>query len=272
MITIVIPSYKRAGSVTALDTFPSDIIPHLIVRAEEFDAYNELYADRAKVVAIDGVKGIADTRRKITEIYAGQKILMIDDDTTIHKAVTVGNWRRAGKEKLDSDVHEMLEIIETAMSKGFSHGHIKYPVFPVSKDAPIFAENSYGFTNVWLDLTVLTPEQVGYGLIHLCEDTYTYLKLIREGINHLVLQNYMVRSGKGNAEGGVSTERNVENHNLSLEILVKEFPEYVKWNPRTSKLALEGEGQVKSITIRAGKRKKSDAFNEMVKLYDTSSD
>lgn len=268
MIQVVIPSYKRAGRVTALNSFPSDYKPHIVVRREEEEEYKKHYSDIAVIVPIDGVFDIASTRRKITEIYAGQRILMVDDDTTIHSTVECEKYRRAGPLAKDS-IYELFEIIETAMNKGFLHGYVRYPIFPIAAKSPNFLENSYGFTNCWLDLTKLTPDDVGYGVIKICEDAYAYLSLIKKGYNNLSVTKFMVKSGKGNAEGGCSDFRTVKNHNESLEKLVADFPEYVKWKERKSSLNL-GEGEVKVVTIRAGKRKKSAEFQDMLKLYPST--
>ena len=270
MIQVVIPSYKRAGSVKALDSFPTDYEPHLVVRSEEAAEYEKFYGSVAKIIPIDGVHDIATTRRKITEIYSGQRILMIDDDTTLHESVIIGSWRRPNPELLKDGIYGLFKVIEDAMDNGYVHGHVAFPVFPVGKDFKIFAENSYGFTNVWLDLTAITPEQVGYGLVEICEDAYSYLRLIKMGYNALKLRNYMVKSGKGNAPGGCSEFRTTSNHNKSLEKLVEDFPEYVKWKEKKSSLALSGDDEVKVVTIRAGKRKKSAAFENMLKLYSTN--
>ncbi|EQA7786781.1 hypothetical protein ACX818_001375 [Acinetobacter baumannii] len=267
MIQVVIPSYKRAGKVTALNSFPSGYEPHLIVREEEADEYRKHYGNKAKIVPITGAYDIASTRRIITELYAGKKILMIDDDTTIHCGVEDEKYRRAAPEYIDDKIYDLFQMIETAMEKGFVHGHICFPIFPVGAGSPNFAENSYGFTNVWLDLTQITADDVGYGLVEICEDAYSYLRLIKMGYNALKITKYLVKSGKGNAEGGCSEFRTAENHNRSLEKLVEDFPEYVKWKNKKSGLALKGEEEVKVVTIRAGKRQKSAAFHEMLQLY-----
>lgn len=270
MIQVVIPSYKRAGKVTALKSFPAGYVAHLVVRVEEAEEYEKLYGDVAKIIAIDGVHDIASTRRKITELYQGQKILMIDDDTTIHIGVEDEKYRRAAAEPAGEDIYELFEIIETAMEKGFVHGHVVFPIFPVAAGSNNFKENSYGFTNTWLDLTLLTPDDVGYGIVEICEDAYSYLRLIKMGHNALKVTKFLVKTGKGNAKGGCSEFRTSENHNRSLEKLVADFPEYVKWKNKKSGLQLDGSEEVKVVTIRTGKRKKSAAFEDMLKLYPSN--
>ena len=84
MIQFVIPSYQRVGAVSALDMFPTDYEPHIVVREHEEKAYYDAYGSRAKIITIpDDVNGIAGTRKAITDMYAGQRIWMIEDDTTI---------------------------------------------------------------------------------------------------------------------------------------------------------------------------------------------
>lgn len=39
MIQFVIPSYQRVGAVSALDMFPTDYEPHIVVREHEEKAY-----------------------------------------------------------------------------------------------------------------------------------------------------------------------------------------------------------------------------------------
>ena len=267
MIQIIIPSYKRSNKVDALKCIPYDYIPDIIVREEEYDEYAKNYSDVANIVPISGVSGIADTRKFITEKYAGQRILMLDDDTVIYASEVQGAFRRPTKMVTRDEFYDCLKFIETAMDAGYVHGHLRYPVFPVNAGRGLFAENSYGFTNTFYNLEVLTADAIGYGTIELMEDTHAYLKLIKAGHPHCAVFKYLVKSGKGQAPGGCSEIRNTDNHNACLEAIAAEFPEHAKIFERDTTLKL-GEGKTKSIRITAGSRRKSKIFKLLKSILD----
>ncbi|MGG7384272.1 hypothetical protein ACQ7CD_05985, partial [Escherichia coli] len=156
MIQFVIPSYQRVGAVSALDMFPSDYEPHIVVRKHEEKAYYDAYGSRAKIITIpDDVNGIAGTRKAITDMYAGQRIWMIDDDTTIRMSSMRKKDDRRCVDKINQltreQFYELIQYVEDAMDCGYYHGHARLPIFKITSSWGNYRENSYGFTNTWYD-------------------------------------------------------------------------------------------------------------------------
>lgn len=276
-IQFVIPSYQRPDSVLALEMFPGGYVPHIIVRAEEQEAYEKNYGHKAKIVPITGVTGIADTRRKITEMYAGQRIWMLDDDTYLTTSYirTRDNRRVSNKTKMTQEEFDLLnEETNLWMDLGFVHGHGRYPVFLMPGITMPYRENSYGFTNTFYDLTQITAEDIGYGITSLCEDCYSFLRLISKGYNHLAVMKYVAITGKAGAPGGCSTIRDNSKHNEALAKIVEDFPQYAKFWDKKLKNGQEqnlfgGSEPTKRIRINSGTRKKSPAFQKLMEIEAT---
>lgn len=139
-------------------------------------------------------------------MYAGQRIWMIDDDTTIRMSSI---RKRDDKRRVDKinqltreQFYELIQYVEDAMDCGYYHGHARLPIFKITSSWGNYRENSYGFTNTWYDLGKLTTEQIGYGKIDLCEDMYAFLNLINQGYPHLALFKYLVVSGNHTLPAG----------------------------------------------------------------------
>ncbi|AHY25291.1 hypothetical protein PS2_041 [Serratia phage PS2] len=270
-IQFVIPSYQRPDNVLALTMFPEGHIPHIIVRPEEEEAYKKSCGHLAKIVPVEGLTGIADTRRAITEMYKGQRIWMLDDDTFITTTFIRerDNRRVSHNRKMTHEEYDQfLMEINAWMDMGYTHGHSQYPVFMMPGAVAPFKENSYGFTNTFYDLTVLDAEQIGYGTVDLCEDAYSYLKLITSGYHHLAVQKYIAITGKAGAAGGCSSIRDNARHNAALERIVQDFPNNAKFYDKKLKNGeyqnlFGGTEHTKRIRISSGSRKKSPQWEKL---------
>ena len=274
MIQFVIPSYQRVGAVTALNMFPEDYRAHLVVRESEADAYREAYGNKADIVTIpDDTNGIAGTRRAITDMYAGQRIWMIDDDTTIHTSYIRDKdlKRMVNKTMLTKEeFYELIDYVEDAMDCGYSHGHARLPIFKITPSRGNYRENSYGFTNTFYDLSVLTAEEIGYGEIDLCEDMYAFLRLINQGYPHLAIFKYLILTGKAQALGGCSSIRNNSKHNRALERINAEFPDQARWKTvciDKRKPLGESDEPLKVIRMNISRKTKSDAFHKFNAIH-----
>lgn len=275
MIQFVIPSYNRAGAVTALSMFPDGYIPHLVVRESQKEVYEKWHGHAAKIVTIpDDVNGIAGTRRLITEMYQGQRIWMLDDDTTIHTT----EIRAKDDRRILHDVgmtwdefNKLTQYVEAAMDCGFYHGHARLPIFKIDSKWGHFRENSYGFTNTFYDLSKLSADDIGYGIVDLSEDTYAFLKLINMGYPHLAIFKYLVKSGKGQAPGGVSSMRNAAKQNRALEKIHADFPTQARWKSEgdPTKTMFGTDEPLKVLRMCVAKKQKSDAFNKFSEIEPT---
>lgn len=280
MIQFVIPSYQRVGAVSALDMFPTDYEPHIVVREHEEKAYYDAYGSRAKIITIpDDVNGIAGTRKAITDMYAGQRIWMIDDDTTIRMSSMRKKDDRRCVDKINQltreQFYELIQYVEDAMDCGYYHGHARLPIFKITSSWGNYRENSYGFTNTWYDLEKLTTEQIGYGKIDLCEDMYAFLNLINQGYPHLALFKYLVVSGKAQAPGGCSSIRSNSKHNRALEQINKEFPEQARWktsNIEKRKSLGEEDEPLKVLRMCVSRKEKSEAFHKFNAIHPIAVD
>ena len=86
-IKIIIPSYKRCGKITTLDSIPISYKDNtfLFVRKEEYDLYYNEYKERCNIIPLENVNNICETRKRIVEYFDGQKIWMLDDDLVIYE-------------------------------------------------------------------------------------------------------------------------------------------------------------------------------------------
>lgn len=275
MIQFVIPSYNRVGAVTALDMFPTGYVPHLVVRESQKDDYIAYYGDKAQIIPIpDDVNGIAGTRRLITEMYQGQRIWMLDDDTTIHTTeIRAKDHRRILHDvgMTWDEFNKLTQYVEAAMDCGFYHGHARLPIFKIDSKWGHFRENSYGFTNTFYDLSKLSADDIGYGIVDLSEDTYAFLKLINMGYPHLAIFKYLVKSGKGQAPGGVSSMRNAAKQNRALEKIHADFPTQARWKSEgdPTKTMFGTDEPLKVLRMCVAKKQKSDAFKKFSEIEPT---
>jgi hypothetical protein len=239
MINIVIPSYKRLGMVTTLDSIPSEYrdSTFLAVRVEEADMYDQKYGHRCRILPLTGVSHIGDTRQAIVNHFAGTRLWMMDDDLRFYKVATN---EVTGKLFNDFKVTpeywgEMLALAERAMDEGFSHGGIsvRAALLDASGRLP-WRPNDYHYTNTWLDLSVLPIDKINYAPHNLLEDLNVFMDLVLAGFNSATIYEYVAfqRTESHDPErriGGCHVYRNPDNWDVAVKAAAVKYGDLVRY-------------------------------------------
>jgi hypothetical protein len=259
MIKILIPSYQRAGKVRTLQMIPESYrkYTHLIVRAEEYEAYRKHYGDECLIVTVRDVSNMGETRQRMVEMFAGQRVWSIDDDTLFHKTFEdkAGIIRPNKAWVSEDEWYELIDYVNGRMDDRFPHGGIPLAIFPKrwATDWP-YRANTYYFTNLWLNLEVLKTTDFECDKWSCMDDAYTYMSLIEKGHDACCLQNFLGSQPESNAPGGCSTYRTSELWNAKIRELVARFPMLCRIKTKTGKLNLQGTEPAITIVMQVSKR------------------
>ena len=245
-IKICIPSYKRPNEVIALDKVtPENQAKYfwLCVRDEELEQYKENYPHcnylnlGSEWLPTDNVR---ETRQRINEMMSG-KILVIDDDCTLHRTkVVIQDWkgkpfhymRMDSKTNTNDVLEELLEYMDTLMDE-FPFGGIRNISHPrdARKYFP-YKMNQVCALAVWFNLDMFDTNEMSYRHgPEMGEDTYMVLKWFDKGydIPQICLWNAKNAKKVNSQEGGCSTLTNRgEVHDASTRKLVELFPHLCK--------------------------------------------
>lgn len=257
-IKIAIPSYKRPNDVTTISWIPLEYHEniYLFVRAEEYAAYAAKYST-VNIVQLSNVNNIGETRQRIVEHLANEKLWMIDDDVFLHRSfVDKSKWRgyhtiRAHKKIPvgNADFYDAIEFIEDQMRLGFVHGSYLPAIFPRNTLNYPTRINTWSFSNTFLDLTRIPTDLLVYEKMDQLEDMYQWLTLCKAGFDSVTMINFLTSSSKSNSPGGCSSYRNVTNFNNACNKILKDFPEYTF--RRSSPHSLNFKDEETRISIQA---------------------
>ncbi len=239
-INICIPSYKRCGKVTTFDSLPPSYNKNifLYVRREEYDDYLKAYSTLCAVVPLDNVFNIGMTRQAIINHQYPNKILMIDDDVSIHEHYidTLG-WLRPQKTVIDENqFYTLLTTIEELMLKGAAHGGLRPSVYSLNSmkghksyrpsQLP-FLVNAYTFTNTWYDLSVIPKELFIFDKWVMFEDLAMWAQLVSRGYDSAKLGTFLTTSVFDGNHGGCWDTRTIHTINEQATSLHEMFPTYI---------------------------------------------
>lgn len=247
MLKIVIPSYGRAGAVTALKNIPEEVQSKyywIAVRPEEEKAYKEAYP-KCNIKPLKGdVSGVTPTRQRINEQFEG-KILVIDDDVKFitthldvdklrhrgHKYCVRGNGKVTTLKEYDSFSEYICQMMENnpfggLMSLGFKSDQRK---FPNQWNRPIIWA-------VWFNLEKFDCKKFDYTQgPEFIEDVYMSIRWYDEGNDFpCVMGPYAIAKshGTGDQSGGCNAVDNrSKSHNASAKWLEDNYPQYCWQKP-----------------------------------------
>lgn len=240
-INICIPSYKRSNDVKTLDSIPltHKDNTYLYVRKEEFDEYSSHYGHRCNVIPLTNVTNIGETRQKIIEHQYGNRIYVLDDDISIHKAyIDHLGWVRCEKQNVaqDNSFTELLTAIDNLIDIGALHGGLRNSIYGLNHNPshsayrpsqqPYFV-NGYTFTNQWFDLSRLPLSIFVYKDWVVLEDTAQWCNLVANGYDSARLSTFQINTVFDGNTGGVWETRTLDVWNSSAKSLKEKFPEYI---------------------------------------------
>lgn len=242
-LTIYIPTYGRADSQITYDNLSPEIQKKvvLVVHPKEKKLYDKKYN-----IVLCPKKTIAAKRAWIIENCPTKYLIMIDDDLQFYIRRDLEGWRLRYSDK-GEDINIMFEAVYKSLKEdGYVHvgisdrsgnNHVK----------GLAAENTrmFGFLAYNRDVVL---KNVEFNRVKFHEDFDINLQLLYKGYPNLVYYYFAKHDIAGfNSEGGVSTERTLENHNNS----VRNFAEVNKG----------------FCTVRTTKKKsQEDEFSERLEL------
>ena len=241
MINICIPSYKRCGKISIFKSIPQSYSANvfLYVRKEEQEAYTKEYGHACTVVPLEGVSNIGTTRQAIIAHQHPNRILMIDDDVTIHEHfIDHLGWLRPQKELIsESAFYTLIATIEELMDKGAAHGGLRTSIYSANftkgnssyrpNQLP-YKVNAYTFTNTWYDLSRIPQSLFKFNEWSLYEDLSMWAYLIDNGFDSARLGTYITATVFDGNTGGVWETRTIEAMNNYAIKLKELYPKYVQ--------------------------------------------
>lgn len=229
MIDLIIPTFKRLDKQITLNSIPESFRKEvtLVVQPQEEKQAREIHTNLF-VLSGDNI-GISQTRKEIAEEWGcnrNSRHWVLDDDLEILKSEMIDG--KIVKTPVDDiTFQECLDTIEETMDAGFYHGGIGSTlVNPIGKWP--FTNNSRILGNVFYDGQALseTFKEIDW-ILDNAEDYYVCLQLLTRGVPNRVLYKFISNPGLSNSEGGCSTSRTIENHNIACKKLAEKFPEFV---------------------------------------------
>lgn len=223
---VTIPSYHRAGQVSSLDFLGDAFSKEEIIIGtqceEDYEAYTQLYGERATVIYRAG-SCCSDNRNNLLSWLHEQGItecLQIDDD--LKNIRTMADKRLVGKE-----FRELMErCLALCREEGvtlFSGGSTDN-FFPLRKGAgPCML---VGMLLGFLDTSVRFDPK--FLIKH---DYELSLRLMAQG-RKVIRFNSFGASAKHKSSGGCSDAWKRKDYEWEAQMLVEAFPQYVKLNPK----------------------------------------
>ena len=226
MINFVIPTLGRCDNQITLSNIPASLRKQvtLVVQEHEYDYMLNKYGNESHVWKLpSGTKGIAWTRKHISDHWKGKRIFVMDDDLKFMKL----NKELKAKEATEEQFHEMVSQVEKFMDDEFVHGSLQTNNTPPS-EIP-YSYNSRMYTNVFYS-DKFDPDMVDWGTDYemMPEDFHVNLQLLISGYQNVVFNHFRVNTAATSTKGGCETYRTLEVHNRSQEILAEIYPEFVE--------------------------------------------
>lgn len=224
-LEFIIPTLGRCDNQITLSSIPSKYHPQttLVVQEHEYDYMKQKYPTANVWKLPSGTKGIAMTRKHISQQWKGKRVFIMDDDL---KFVSI-NSELKGRPMTDVEFDKMVENIERFMDEGYVHGGLStHNTPPQDKE---FSFNTRTYTNVFYS-EKFNPDVIDWGeqYVMMPEDFYVTLQLLTTGHQNVVFNWSRVNPSPTNAKGGCETYRTLENHNRGQEILAEKFPDFVE--------------------------------------------
>lgn len=227
---IVIPSHNRPENEKYLSYVPKDRLGDvtIVVRAgEQEKLYERHLQNGVSVIGVPGLTGIHDKRDWIAREFAGEKIIVMDDDVALCKSVPVGprEWLRL-RPLEEGDFEKMeaeLEILLDAMPFGL----LGNTIFP-HKVGPKYRLNKWNGGSCILNLREIDADILNYREFRLCSDMVAFLNVISAGYDTFWNCDWMIDLQQGDT-GGCHEFRTPDLIEECFEAIHRKFPLLTKW-------------------------------------------
>lgn len=233
---IVIPTFGRPnGQIDILEKgwIPEEYYPNVYVcirnSMTEYDRYKHL-EKKVNLVALDVpmMSGIPEKRDAICRHFAGEKIWMCDDDIDIVSAHINDEKSYIIKDK-ELRPCCFRELIHTAngLLEVMPYGAVATGYFPRPKISWPIALNRWSAFNSFINLGMLTADDLGFTRVKYYEDIAAWLSAIDKGYNNFTLYKWLLKIGK-EKEGGNAGARIPETMEEASKVLHSLYPDHIK--------------------------------------------
>ena len=234
----------RIGKQTTYDSFGQEQQDALtfVVGPGEGAAFRKKYPKNEIIEVPDEVQGVVATRNFILEEFAGERILVLDDDLRFEYRFPTYPEDRGGKVKWGGEkvsgnsekLWEMIDALEDLCDEGYYFGTICENAVPPSEDSYPRSYNCRICTNVYFDLAKL-PADIRYREeLAFIEDFDLALDLISRGFESGSLTDFRVNQHV-HEEGGCFLTRTLDIHNDRMLAFQDKWPKYVTLRTKTIK-------------------------------------
>jgi hypothetical protein len=215
---ILIPSRARPDAQITAHALQHSSVDYLIVRTPHDDT---TYSDEHPQILTSGdVVDIASKRNWIMQAFAGQKILVIDDDITFHRVLD-GCAFPAGAE----DIRRMLRVIEERLDD-FAHLGVARRYMIQSQPQPYVVNKKPKSVNAYN--LALFPDPVPQFRLKACSDIDYTMQLIASGRSCVIVTEYCYTEADYMAPGGCSVWRTKQTIHEGMTKLAELWPRYVR--------------------------------------------
>lgn len=235
-LTIYIPTYKRAASVSTLKYIcrSMDAKVHLVVRSEEAKEYFCAYPHVQLLVLPGEVQNLSQTRQFILNHCTTRFCMMLDDDLAFYYRPNRGDWhlKYATAEMFVPMVREMLEHMD---QNDIAHCAVSARE-GANRHLSNWSENQRYMRAYIFDTHVVRGFTYSNACCG-CEDFAMNLDLLTSGHKSGIFYAYSQGQASSNDEGGLSTYRTREYHTKAMEALQARHPKYVRLVEKKTKTA-----------------------------------
>ena len=232
---LVIPSHNRFSNVITLDIIPKKYLKdtYIVVRDEE---QQSLYSHYDCNVLVLDCNSIATKRDAICRHFAGEKIWMIDDDCLLYNAELVEYVNHLGKTHTnikpttpvtEEDFDEFIDYVSNLLDK-YPHGAVRPHIFVRNKNYLPYRLNTWAFTNVLLNLSIIDADFLDYTFVEHSEDLVAFLNVIESEYDNFCLSKWLIKTKKPGNPGGMTDIRNAEMITNAHIKINKKFPKHTK--------------------------------------------
>lgn len=216
--------------------------PRIVVQAEQAKEY-EQHGFGAYLLKLPPTtpKTLPAARAWAARKYAGQKVLMLDDD------LTFAERRRDDPTKFltasPSSCRKMITAIEKALDK-FAH------VGVCSREGGNRVTTDQQATRMSRVLAynlATVPKDVQFDRVLLPEDFDVTLQLLYHGLPNLVLSGWCHNQPGSNTDGGCSVYRTIDVHNEAMVAFGKLHPGIVKIVEKQTKTSWGGQARLDAV-------------------------
>lgn len=255
---LYIPTYKRVGRQLCFDSLPQKYKDIAVLVVDP----NEIHSGYPTLPCPVQGTGIAPVRHWISKYAQGTRYGVIDDDCVFQYTRRENEEGASNRDLTDQEFDDMINLFDSWMDDGFTFVGADAAWNPPTRDKD-YRTNSRLSGNVFYSEN-LPVDDLDWLSLAISEDYYVALQLLTKGYQNRVSLKYRINPGATQANGGCSTQRTLDIHNESLEMLREKFPEFVQLREKVAQNSGEWSGKPKlAATISWKKAYESSQINTL---------